>query len=95
MALKFTNSYLEDSLSLFHYYKKLAERAMEQVTDEQLSVMPRISFAVWENGWTTLFTALAPLQDADLKSPAKTSDQGFMKLKDFLQREIAAHWARR
>lgn len=36
MALKFTTSYLEDSLSLFRYYKKLAERAMEQVTDEQL-----------------------------------------------------------
>jgi Protein of unknown function (DUF1572) len=36
MVLKFTSSHLEDSLSLFRYYKKLAERAMEQVTDEQL-----------------------------------------------------------
>src|SRR5436190_12414972 len=36
MALQFTTSYLEDSLALFRYYKKLAERAMEQVTDEQL-----------------------------------------------------------
>jgi len=36
MALQFTTSYLEDSLSLFRYYKKLAEGAMEQVTDEQL-----------------------------------------------------------
>jgi hypothetical protein len=36
MALKFTTSYPEDSLTLFSYYKKLAERAMEQVTDEQL-----------------------------------------------------------
>src|SRR5271169_4186405 len=36
MALKFTTSYLEDSLALLRYYKKLAERAMEQVTDEQL-----------------------------------------------------------
>ena len=36
MALKFTTSYLEDSLTLFRYYKTLAERAMEQVTDEQL-----------------------------------------------------------
>jgi hypothetical protein len=36
MPLKFTTSYLEDSLELFRYYKKLAERAMEQVTDEQL-----------------------------------------------------------
>src|ERR1700732_2027611 len=36
MALKFSTSYIEDSLTLFHYYKKLAERAMEQLTDEQL-----------------------------------------------------------
>jgi len=36
MALKFTTSYLEDSLAVFRYYKKLAEGAMEQVTDEQL-----------------------------------------------------------
>jgi len=36
MALEFTTSYIEDSLSLFRYYKRLAERAMEQVTDEQL-----------------------------------------------------------
>jgi hypothetical protein len=36
MALRFTTSYIEDSLSLFRYYKNLAERAMAQVTDEQL-----------------------------------------------------------
>ena len=36
MALRFTTSYVEDSLSVFRYYKKLAEGAMEQVTDSQL-----------------------------------------------------------
>lgn len=36
MPLRFTTSYLEDSLDLFRYYKNLAERAMAQVTDEQL-----------------------------------------------------------
>ena len=36
MALEFTTSYVQDSLSLFGYYKKLAERAMDQVTDDQL-----------------------------------------------------------
>ena len=36
MALKFTTSYLEDALAVFRYYKLLAERAMVQVTDEQL-----------------------------------------------------------
>jgi Protein of unknown function (DUF1572) len=36
MALEFTTSYLEDTVSLFRYYKNLAERAMAQVTDPQL-----------------------------------------------------------
>jgi hypothetical protein len=36
MALKFTTSHLEDSITLFRYYKGLGERAMAQVTDEQL-----------------------------------------------------------
>jgi len=36
MALHFTTSYLEDSLALFRQYKGLAERAMEQTTDERL-----------------------------------------------------------
>ena len=36
MAHKFSTSYIEDSLSLFRYYKKLGEGAIEQVTDEQL-----------------------------------------------------------
>ena len=38
MALQFTTSYLEDSLTLFRAYKKLAERAMEQVSDEEYRV---------------------------------------------------------
>ena len=38
MPLQFTTSYLKDSLDLFRYYKTLAERAMAQVTDEQLFV---------------------------------------------------------
>jgi hypothetical protein len=36
MALKFTTSYIEDTLSLFRQYKKLTEGAMEQVKDEEL-----------------------------------------------------------
>jgi hypothetical protein len=37
MAHRFTTSYIEDSLSLFRQYKLLAEKAMAQVNDEQLS----------------------------------------------------------
>jgi len=36
MALEFTTSYLSDALPLFRHYKKLGDRAIEQITDEQL-----------------------------------------------------------
>src|ERR1700692_3355158 len=36
MALTFTTSYIADALAVLRYYKKLAERAMEQVSDAQL-----------------------------------------------------------
>ena len=36
MAHHFSTSYLEDSIGLFRYYKRLAERAMEQCPDEDL-----------------------------------------------------------
>ena len=36
MALQFTTSYIEDSLTLLRFYKSMAERAMEQVSDEHL-----------------------------------------------------------
>ncbi len=36
MALKYTTSYIEDSLALFRYYKTLAEKAIEQVSDDEL-----------------------------------------------------------
>ncbi len=38
MALQFSTSYVEDSVALFRYYKNLAEKAMAQVSDEQLTV---------------------------------------------------------
>jgi hypothetical protein len=38
MALKFTTSYIEDSLAVFRNYKSLGERAMQQVRDEDLFV---------------------------------------------------------
>ena len=38
MTHKFSTSYIEDSLSLFRFYRKLAEGAIEQVTDDQLFV---------------------------------------------------------
>ncbi len=39
MPHQLTTAYLEDSLSLFRYYKNLAERAMAQVSDEHFSTV--------------------------------------------------------
>jgi len=36
MALQFTTSYMQDSLAVFRQYKKMADAAIAQVTDEQL-----------------------------------------------------------
>src|SRR5713101_3713974 len=36
MAHQFTTSYIKDSIAVFHYYKKLAERAMAQFPDAGL-----------------------------------------------------------
>src|SRR5208337_2928358 len=114
MALQFTTSYQEDSLAVFRYYKNLVERAMAQVTDEQLVTVldsemnsiaqivkhmagnmrsrwtdflttdgekptrnrgsefeqPPVSraelMALWEEGWSCVFSAIEPLTDADL-----------------------------
>lgn len=40
MALEFTTSYLKDSIDVLRYYKRLAERAIEQVPDEDLVAVP-------------------------------------------------------
>ncbi len=36
MTLKFTTSYIEDSLAIFRQYKQLGDRAIAQVSDEHL-----------------------------------------------------------
>lgn len=40
MPLQFTTSYLEDVLPLFRYYKSLGDRAIAQVSDENLYRLP-------------------------------------------------------
>jgi hypothetical protein len=36
MALEFTTSYITDAVAVFRQYKRLGERAMDQVSDDQL-----------------------------------------------------------
>jgi hypothetical protein len=38
MALEFTASYIKESTGILHHYKRLAERAIEQVPDDVLTV---------------------------------------------------------
>jgi Protein of unknown function (DUF1572) len=114
MPHELTTSYLADMRAIFRQYKKLAEGAMAQLSDEQLvrqiddesnSIALIVKHMagnmrsrwtdcltsdgekpdrdrdteftdppptreslmhVWEDGWHQLFTALAPLTDADL-----------------------------
>src|SRR5579872_1153308 len=40
MALEFTTSYLQDATDNFRHYKRLAERAFDQVADEALLFVP-------------------------------------------------------
>jgi hypothetical protein len=40
MALEFTTSYVKDSADTLRHYKRLAERAIEQVTDDKLMFAP-------------------------------------------------------
>ncbi len=79
MALEFTTSYLEDALSLFRYYKRLAERAMEQVADEQLfAVLDRESNSIaiivkhmagnMRSRWTDFLTSDGEKPDRDRDS---------------------------
>ena len=115
MPRRVTNSYLADSLDVFRNYKKLAEKAMAQITDEQLGTAldPEMNsiaiivkhmagnmrsrwtdflnsdgekpgrnrdsefvdapatrealLAIWEEGWQSLFNALEPLGEEDLR----------------------------
>jgi uncharacterized damage-inducible protein DinB len=82
MALKFSTSYVEDSLTLFRYYKNLAERAMAQVTDAQLlealdSEMNSIAVIVkhmagnMRSRWTDFLTS-------DGEKPNRDRDSEFM-----------------
>ena len=44
MALVFTTSYVEDAKAIFHQYKRLAEGAMAQMADGQLTATADINW---------------------------------------------------
>ena len=94
MPTKFTTSYREDSRAVFGYYKKLAERAMEQVTDQQLCTvldeeMNSIAIVVkhmagnMRSRWTDFLTSDGEKpnrnRDSEFEEPP-SSREGLMKM---------------
>lgn len=82
MALKFTTSYVEDSIALFGYYKQLADRAMAQVNDEHLfctldgeansiAIIVKHMAGNMRSRWTDFLTA-------DGEKPSRNRDAEFM-----------------
>jgi hypothetical protein len=89
MALRFTTSDLEDSLSLFRYYKRLGEGAMAQVADEQLfatlddemnsiAVMVNHMTSNMQSRWTDFLTTDGekPGRDRDREFSAPPASRG-------------------
>jgi uncharacterized damage-inducible protein DinB len=139
MPVVFTTSYLQDALAVFRQYKKLAEGAMAQVTDEELnttldSEMNSIALvvkhmagnmrsrwtdflttdgekpdrnrdsefveppptraelmALWEDGWSRVWTALEPLAEEDLGRTITIRNEPHSVMQA-IQRQIA-HYA--
>ena len=82
MTHKLTTSYLEDSLALFRFYKKMGEGAMEQVSDEQLfaaldgemnsiAIMVKHMAGNMRSRWTDFLTS-------DGEKPDRDRDSEFM-----------------
>jgi hypothetical protein len=83
MALEFTTSYLKDALSLLQYYKKLGERAMAQLEDEQLQTvldpeMNSIAIVV-KHLHGNMRSRWNGFPDADGESPSRDRDGEFLE----------------
>lgn len=87
VAHQLTNSYLKDSVELFRYYKKLAERAIEQCPDEGLfttldaesnsiAIVVKHMVGNMRSRWTDFLTTDGEKpdrhRDTEFEEPAKT-----------------------
>jgi hypothetical protein len=100
MALQFTTSYIEDSLAVFRQYKKHAEGAMAQVTDEQLmatldeesnsiAIIVKHMAGNMRSRWTDFLTS-------DGEKPDRNRDSEFVEpaeTRDVLMKQWEAGWA--
>ena len=105
MPNAFTTSYLEDALESFRQYKLLAERAMAQVTDEQLNAQldpesNSIALLVkhiagnmrsrWTNFLTTDGEKADRNRDSEFEDPLQSREQLLRVWEDGWQRLFAA-----
>ena len=101
MALKFTTSYIEDALAVFRQYKLLGERALQQVSDENLfasldeesnsiAIIVKHITGNMRSRWTDFLTT-------DGEKPSRNRDGEFVdppSTRDALMREWEDGWAR-
>ena len=100
MAMKFTTLYIEDALAVFHQYKALGERAMQQVSDEQLfaslddesnsiAIIVKHMAGNMRSRWTDFLTT-------DGEKPSRNRDGEFVdppSTREALMREWEDGWA--
>jgi len=82
MPLEFTTSCLADSISLFNYYKSLGDRAVAQLTDEQLFAtldqeMNSIAIVV-KHLAGNMISRWTGFPDVDGESPLRNRDAEFV-----------------
>ncbi len=90
MAHQFTTSYLSDSLALFRQYKVMAERAMAQISDDQLTAVldPEMNSVAqivkhmagnMRSRWTDFLTSDGEKpdrnRDSEFEAPPSTRDE--------------------
>ena len=100
MALKFTTSYIEDALAIFRQYKVLGERAMQQVSDQQLfelldeesnsiAIIVKHMTGNMRSRWTDFLTT-------DGEKPSRNRDSEFVNppaTREALMRDWEEGWA--
>jgi hypothetical protein len=95
MALEFTKSYIQDSLAVFRAYKRLAEGAMLQLTDQQLfatldpeansiAIIVKHMVGNMRSRWTDFITT-------DGEKPDRNRDQEFVDPAS-TREELLAEW---
>ena len=90
MAHEFTDSYLTDAIRVFHYYKRLGERAIAQAPDDALTtifdaesnsiaIIVKHMYGNMRSRWTDFLTSDGEKpdrnRDTEFETPAATRDQ--------------------